>query len=122
MKKKKHILPLMVSALALMLSACTGGVDESQLYGLWVKSNSQEYWRYRTDGGGVTWDASEDITEEESNLTYQWTLNGDRLTHVFSGAQGNQAVPKVYTITAISTSAMMWKDDYGMEYSLTKLE
>ena len=59
---------------------------------------------------------------KESNLTYEWTLNGDRLTHVFHGAEGNQAVPKVYTVKEISESTMRWQDDYSMEYSFTKTE
>jgi len=126
MKKTRILLLLSVMLLPLLFSSCGGeethiNVDESQLYGLWVKSNSQEYWRYRSDGTGVTWDESEDITEEESNLTYRWTLQTDRLTHVFSGAQGNQAVPKVYTITEITASTMKWKDDYSMEYTFTKI-
>lgn len=97
-------------------------VSESQLYGKWVKQSTQEYWRYNDDRSGVTWDESEDVSEEESNLTYEWSIGGDQLTHVFHGQQGNQSVPKVYTITAISASSMSWKDDYGMSYQLVKVE
>ncbi|MBQ9417801.1 MAG: lipocalin family protein [Bacteroidales bacterium] len=97
-------------------------VTDSEVAGLWVKSGSQEYWRYRTDHSGVTWDEADDISEQESNLTYTWSISGAVLTHVFSGAQGNQAVPKVYTITAISGSSMQWKDDYGMAYTLKKVQ
>ena len=61
------------------------------------------------------------MTEEESNLTYTWTINGDVLTHVFTGAMANQAVPKVYTITAINDASMTWEDDYGMSYTLIKV-
>ena len=97
-------------------------VNETDLHGKWQKTETQEYWRYNADGTGVTWDEAEDVSEEESNLTYFWTVNGDVLTHVFTGAMENQAVPKVYTVTAISSTAMSWEDDYGMSYSFTKVE
>ncbi len=125
--KIRQIIPLvLISTMVITMVACGGNethinVQEDQLYGLWRKNNTQEYWRYKSDGTGVTWDEGDDITEEESNLTYSWTINGDRLTHVFTGAQGNQAVPKVYTVTEISSTSMQWKDDYSMEYSLTKV-
>lgn len=96
-------------------------VDEDQLYGKWQEGTSQTYWRYLSGGEGVTWDESEGISEEESNLTYSWTLREDVLTHVFTGAQENQAVPKVYTITSIDNSSMEWKDDYGMTKTLVKV-
>ncbi|MBR4230409.1 MAG: hypothetical protein IKR83_06825 [Bacteroidales bacterium] len=96
-------------------------VNADQLYGCWVKNGSQEYWRYLDDGTGVTWDEADDITEEESNLRFEWTVAGDVLTHVFHGEQGNQSVPKVYTIKGISPSAMSWEDDYGQSYTLIKV-
>lgn len=118
-----------VALMALMMTACSLfdkephiTVNESQLYGKWQEGSTQVYWRYAYDGTGVTWDEGEDIMEEESNLTYTWTVRGDVLTHVFTGAQDNQAVPKVYTITFIDDSRMEWKDDYGMTKTLTKLE
>lgn len=95
-------------------------VEPYQIEGLWQKIGTQEFWRYRVDGTGVTWDESEDVSEEESNLTYEWTINGDELTHVFHGSLGNQAVPKVYTVTSISSSQMEWEDIYGQTYVLVK--
>ena len=97
-------------------------VEPEQLYGKWQEGTTEVYWRYLSDSTGVTWDEGEEISEQESNLTYRWTVHGDVLTHVFTGAQGNQAVPKVYTITEINNSRMEWKDDYGMTKTLTKLE
>lgn len=126
MIKKRHILLWTLALLA--LAGCHRDKDEnrltvadSQLEGLWVKSGSEEYWRYRADHSGVTWDAADSFGEEESNLTYTWSVNGDVLTHVFAGAQGNQAVPKVYTVTQISSAAMKWEDDYGMSYQFAKV-
>ena len=122
------MLTLTVAAGLLLLSGCSLfekethiTVEESQLYGKWREGTTLVYWRYVDDGTGVTWDEGEDVSEEESNLTYSWTVRGDVLTHVFSGAQGNQAVPKVYTITEIDENHMVWKDDYGMTKTLSRL-
>ena len=97
-------------------------VSEDQLYGCWVKSGTHEYWRYRDDGSGVTWDEDDDISEEESNLTFTWTVRGDELTHIFRGEGNNMYVPKIYTIKAISTSTMEWEDDYGIATTLVKTD
>ena len=96
-------------------------VEPGDLAGKWVVEDSQEYWRFRMDGTGVTWDESEDIYEEESNLKFEWTLDSDELTCVFRGENENQAVPKVYRIREISSSAMKWEDIYGRTIKFEKL-
>ena len=126
---KKGVVLLLMAASSMLMTSCFLfdkethiTVEEEQLYGKWQEGATQVYWRYVEGGTGVTWDEGEDVSEEESNLTYSWTVRGDVLTHVFSGAQDNQAVPKVYTITAIDAGSMGWKDDYGMTKTLTKIE
>lgn len=116
----------MMSA-ALCLAACGREeqhivVNPDQVEGLWQKSGTEEFWRYNDDYTGVTWDVSDSIGEEESNLTFEWQLSGDELTHIFRGAEGNQAVPKVYTITAINKDNMCWEDIYGLRYTLYRRE
>lgn len=88
-------------------------VNADDLTGRWVVEGTREYWRFRSDGRGVTWDEGEDISEEESNLRFEWTLDRDELTCIFRGENENQAVPKVYRIREISSSDMMWEDIYG---------
>jgi len=95
-------------------------IDSNDLTGKWVVENSQEYWRFRSDGSGVTWDESEDIYEHESNLKFEWTLDHDELTCVFRGANENQAVPKVYRIRELTSSSMRWEDIYGRTTKLVK--
>ena len=97
-------------------------VEPDQLWGLWVKGNSQEYWRYRSDNTGVTWDEADDVSEDESNLTYEWSVEKGIITHVFRGEQGNQQVPKTYTIVAWSDNQMKWRDVYGFTTTLNKVE
>lgn len=87
-------------------------VSDDQVIGLWLRSGSQEYWRYNADHTGASWDASEDISDVETNMSLTWSLDGDQLMHVFTGAMNNQAVPKTYTISSISSSTMVWYDNY----------
>ncbi len=96
-------------------------VNSDDLVGKWVVENTQEYWRFRGGGTGVTWDESEDISEEESNLKFEWSLDRDELTCVFRGANENQAVPKVYRIREITASSMKWENIYGQTTRLKKL-
>lgn len=116
---------LTVALLVALYGACGKDthihVDDSQLIGTWVKSGTQEYWKYDADHNGVTWDESEDIGHHESNLTFTWSIAEDVLTHAFPGEMGNQAVPKVYTITEISGSMMKWKDEEGFRYNLERV-
>ena len=95
-------------------------VNPDDLTGRWVVEGTQEYWRFRSDGTGVTWDESEDISENESNLKFEWTLDEDELTCVFRGENENQAVPKVYYIRNLTSESMEWEDIYGRTVKLVK--
>lgn len=111
--------------LALCIDSCSKEehlkVRPAQLQGLWQKSNTQEYWRFKEDATGVTWDEAEDVTEEESNMTFEWSIShGDELTCIFRGEMGNQAVPKLYVIKEISETRMKWEDYYGITYTYKK--
>lgn len=122
MKKLKLVILFM--GVFLLMTSCKKEnpvtIDASLLPGKWLHEGTEEYWRYYANGNGVTWDESEGISEEESNLTFQWTLSGDVLTHVFTGSSGNQAVPKVFYVNYINGSIMQWTDDYGSTIHLIR--
>ena len=126
MKNKVYRLAVMfvLSAGCLTLSGCLKDffldVNPDDLTGRWVVEGTQEYWRFRSDGTGVTWDESEDISESESNLKFEWTLDGNELTCVFRGENENQAVPKVYLISEISDELLKWEDWFGRTTTLVK--
>ena len=121
----KIIVMFVLSAGWLALGSCTDDpvldVNPDDLTGRWVVEGTQEYWRFRNDGTGVTWDESEDIYENESNLRFEWTLDRDELTCVFRGDNKNQAVPKVYRIREITISSMKWEDIYGRTMRFRKM-
>lgn len=134
---KKFIAILTVSAaMALLMVSCIKNkdddrlvVDQSQVTGLWAKANNPyEFWRFRSDLTGITWDETPDpetgepeMTEELSNLGFTWSIeNSDVLMFSFPGAMENQDVPKYYYIKEISATTMKWEDEYGLTYTLIK--
>ena len=127
MKNKRYIIWALVVALTFgTLTGCKKrvvhiNVSESQVVGLWVKSGTEEYWRYNSDNTGVTWDEGEDISESESNMRFTWSIeNEDELRMVSSGEMGNQFVPKSYTVIEVSPTTMKWEDMFGLTYTLNK--
>lgn len=108
-----------------MFTACHDdpvvNVTDAMLYGKWMVDGTTEYWRYDDDHTGVTWDVSE-ISEEASNLKFEWELHDAELLHVFAGEMGNQGVSKAYRITQIGVNTMSWEDDYGVQSSLHRVK
>lgn len=99
-----------------------------QFTGLWYKvNNPYEYWRFNSDMTGVTWDETPDpetgepeITEEESNLKYTWSINRNVLMFAWTGDMGNQNVPRYYYIKSVSPQVIDAQDDYGLSFTLMK--
>ena len=88
-----------LSAGCLAMSGCIKDILNffaDDITGRWVVEGTQEYWRFRSDGTGVTWDESEDISENESNLKFEWTLDEDELNKgdVFINADNRLAIGK----------------------------
>lgn len=104
-------------------SACGGLIpsddecfDVSNLYGRWQEGSVYE--RYDNTGYGATWDVSDDIDEEEAQL-FKWTLDGSTLIHQHMGTF--VTVPKVYTVTSLTPTTLIYGDDYGKTHHFTKV-
>lgn len=121
---KKHRLILMLLLVA-SFAACEKekplDVKPSQLYGKWVRTGTQEYWTYNADSTGNRVNREEFEQDDENNGDFEWTLVGDEIRHIFHGRQGNQNIPKYYTITAITATSMKWKDDYSNTMYFSKV-
>lgn len=91
--------------------------DETLLIGTWVSGT--EFYKYKADGNGATWDESEDVKEEEA-LHFTWTLVKSDLTHIHIMEDGNK-VPKSYTVTELSATTLKYKDDFGGSYVFKKV-
>lgn len=99
-------------------------VNEEQLYGVWQKSGTEEFWSYREDGMGHTWDRADDIMSEtdSGSVAYSWSINnGDQLRHRFSGTNIGDMVVRTYTITSINGGRMVREEEIGT-YTLVRVE
>lgn len=119
---------LFVLAAGLLATACHTDnegitVSEEQLYGVWQKNGTEEFWSYREDGTGHTWDRADDIMNEtdSGSVAYSWSISGDQLRHRFSGTNIGDMVVRTYTITAISASEMEREEEIGT-YKLRRVE
>lgn len=92
--------------------------DETLLIGKWVSGT--EYYRYDEDNTGVSWDTSEDVTEDEAQ-GFTWTLVNSELTHIHILENGAGGVPKIYTVTELTATTLKYKDDFGKVFTFTRV-
>ncbi|MBO5974416.1 MAG: hypothetical protein J6U44_02545 [Paludibacteraceae bacterium] len=131
---KKRFLQLVVLTLmltgAVSCSDTSSDFDEYLLIGKWERpsplndeeTQGYEYYRYDIGGIGVTWDTYDDVTEEEAQ-EFKWTLlkNDLTLTHKIETTD-QYGIPKVYTVIKLTTTELVYKDDFGITYEFTKVE
>ena len=98
--------------------------NRTDLIGKWVLTSNgttgTEYWRYDADFSGATWDTADDVSEDEGQA-FTWTLDGDQLTQIHKFESSGAVVPKVYTITALTASKLVYKDNYSQTFQFTKV-
>ena len=133
MKKLLHIFLCLIVVLS--FSACgdiplENGYDASMLYGKWQEGSVFEQYyssnieRVLANGdtvqaNGTTWDESDDVSEDEAQL-FNWTLTGSTLKHEHVGTF--VMVPKVYTVTSLTSSELVYEDNYGTAHHFSKVE
>ena len=133
MKKLLHFFLCLIVVLS--FSACgdiplENGYDASMLYGKWQEGSVFEQYyssnieRVLPNGdtvqaNGTTWDESDDVSEDEAQL-FNWTLTGSTLKHEHVGTF--VMVPKVYTVTSLTSSELVYEDDYGTAHHFSKVE
>ena len=133
MKKLLHFFLCLI--IALSFSACgdisiDNGYDASMLYGKWQEGSVFEQYyssnieRVLPNGdtvqaNGTTWDEGDDVSEDEAQL-FNWTLTGSTLKHEHVGTF--VMIPKVYTVTSLTSSELVYEDDYGTAHHFSKVE
>jgi len=119
MKKTLFYLTLciMVSLMTVSCEPLEESFDESLLTGKWQSGTL--YYKYLANGTGATWDTSDDVTEEEAQA-FTWTLVKSELTHIHVLEVGG-SVPKLYTVTELTATSLKYHDDFGVNYSFTKV-
>ena len=85
--------------------------DVTLLYGTWLLNDSQLYYQYSEDGTGKTWDASDDISEEEAQ-SFTWTLEKSEMIHMHILSTGTALVPKYYVVTKLTSDELCYYDAY----------
>lgn len=119
MKKIISFIALCVT-IALLTPSCepeAESFDETLLTGKWQSGTL--FYKYAADGTGHTWDTSDDVTEDEAQ-NFTWTLVESELTHIHILEMGG-TVPKMYTVTELTSSTLKYHDDFGVNFSFTKV-
>lgn len=120
MKKIVSFLGLCIVA-AVLFVACDPIVeqsfDETLLYGKWQSGTL--FYKYLADGSGATWNTADDVTEAEAQ-NFTWTLVQSELTQNHIMEIGG-TVPKIYTITELTDSTLIYNDDFGKNFSFKKV-
>lgn len=107
---------VVISILAVSCEPETTTFDSSLLTGKWQSGTL--YYKYTADGKGATWDTADDVTEAEAQK-FTWTLVNAELTHIHILDIGG-SVPKVYTVTELTSTSLKYEDDFGVKWSFTK--
>jgi len=118
---RKFSIPLMAIILisAILVSCEKEEVyfDDTLLIGKWQTGSLFE--RYFENGTGYTWDESDDVSEDEAQ-DFTWTLLNAELTQIHILEIGG-TVPKVYTVTELTSTNLRYEDDFGRSYSFTRV-
>lgn len=126
MKKSKYLLITLLTAV-LVVTSCSErkSFSSALLIGKWkrpvVATNGTkgfDCYRYDSGGNGVTWDTSEDVTENEAQA-FTWVLSEDRLsiTHIM---ENGGKIPKSYTIEILDATTLSYTNEYGESFTFTK--
>ena len=108
---------IVLSFLAVSCETLETFFDDTLLIGKWQSGTL--FYKYLDDGTGGTWDTADDVTEEEAQA-YTWTLVNAELTHIHILEIGG-TVPKVYTVTELTAASLKYHDDFGVNFSFTKV-
>ncbi|MFW5706540.1 MAG: hypothetical protein ACOCX0_00965 [Bacteroidota bacterium] len=118
-KKLLYLLPLLL--VPFLFVSCEEEemfFDRNLLIGTWESGTL--YDKYNADGTGSTWDTSDDVGEDEAQA-FTWTLVSDVLEQIHILEIGG-TVPKVYTVTMLTATTLRYEDDFGKQFSFTKVD
>lgn len=118
MKRLVVLLGIFLST-SLVFNSCTkdDDFDQALLVGKW--QSGTVFFKYTSDGNGVTWDTADDVTEAEGQI-FTWTLKKAELTQIHIMSVGGN-VPKVYTVTELTATSLKYHDSFNVSYSFTKV-
>lgn len=106
-----------VSIFAVSCTPIEESLDSTLLIGKWQSGTL--FYTYLSSGSGSTWDTADDVTEAEAQV-FTWTLVESELTHIHVLEMGG-TVPKIYTVTELTSTSLRYQDDFGKTFSFTKV-
>ena len=117
MKRTLYFIVSLVLVSALFHSCGPEDVlDETLLYGKW--KSGTEYWVYKSNYTGYTWDGKDDVEEDEAD-PFKWQLVKSELRQLHIN-NGSFTIPKNYTVTELSATTLKYKNA-NRSYSFTKV-
>jgi hypothetical protein len=123
----KKILIFLISAtcIAITLVSCEKEdefFEKSLLTGKWQSHLKPTLFdRYFSNGTGYTWDEGDDVQEHEAQK-FTWELEGSRFTLIHEMEHGGVPVPKVFTVTELTSTSLKYRNLYGKSYSFTRVD
>jgi hypothetical protein len=108
---------MVICLLAVSCEPETTTFDSALLTGKWQSGTL--FYKYLADGNGSTWDTADNVTEAEAQK-FTWTLVGAELTQIHILEIGG-SVPKVYTVTELTSTSLKYEDDFGVKWTFTKV-
>ena len=123
MKKEKYLLhSCCFLVLCFAVTSCGDknkkDFDRSLMAGKWKQGTVFEF--YNANGTGHTWDERDDVSEDEAQK-FKWTLEKDELTVTHLMEISSAEIPKLFTVTELTSTSLKYKNDYGKVYSFTKV-
>ena len=112
MKKTLRYLT-MLTVVTLIAVSCTKEdttFDQTLLTGKWQSGTL--FYKYFADGTGGTWDTSDNVTEAEAQA---FTLTQIHVLEI------GGSVPKIYTVTELTSTSLKYHDAFGVSFSFTKV-
>lgn len=93
--------------------------DINDLYGKW--ESGTEYYVYRSNGTGYTWDEGDGVTEDEAQ-PFTWEVDESEMIHIHKMEMGAD-IPMYYIITELTAYSLKYYDAYNSSdtYSFIKV-
>ena len=130
---KKYLVCLIAClAISTVFTSCEKeeeSFDETLLIGEWKGNETivgkvhEMHYKYTSDFKGLTWDATEDMTEEDGQK-FTWSLKKSELTHIHvMEIVDGQPITKIYKVTELTASTLKYEETVNgtvVKYSYTK--
>ena len=122
MKRVFYILSVILLASTLFHSCGKEEFDEALLIGKWKPvSGTSLYFRYDSDGTGVTWNPDVDQREEEGQK-FKWKLTQSELEQRHNiEIIDEDIIIEIYTVSELTSTSLRYKNE-SRSYSFTRFD